>query len=354
MYLQKAKYNVYNVVFFLTMTIFLYYLSTLNYLIFHTFAEIISVGISLAIFIIMYNAREMVSNNYLRIIGMAYLFIAILDVLHTLAYEGMNLFASGHYYANQTWVATRFFEAVVMTCGFIFVGKKGVKPVKEKLLIVIYSVITLIIVLTIFYWDVFPECYIAGVGQTRFKIYSEYVISFVFFMNFLFLIKKKEYFTERVYNYLKLSFIFYTATELAFTIYVSNYGFSNLVGHYFKLLAFYFSYRALVETSIKEPYNIIFNELNRKKEYLEVLNKTKDRLFSIIGHDLRSPLAGIGSLLDLISMETGENDYSRIKEYTALMKKSASTIIDLLDNLLNWSRSQNNCSLAFFLAKIIT
>jgi signal transduction histidine kinase/ActR/RegA family two-component response regulator len=161
-------------------------------------------------------------------------------------------------------------------------------------------------------------------------------------MNLFFLIKQKEHFTQKVYFNLKLSFLFYTATELAFTLYVSNYGFSNLVGHYFKLLAFYFSYRALVETSIKEPYNIIFNELNKKNEYLEVLNKTKDRLFSIIGHDLRSPLAGIGSLLDLVSLETGENDYSRIKEYTTLMKKSASTVIDLLDNLLNWSRSQNN------------
>lgn len=336
---KKAKHNV---VFFLSVAIFLYYVSTLDYLVFHSFAETLSIGISLAIFIIMYNASGIVSNNYLRIIGMAYFFIALLDMLHTLSYEGMILFDSGHYYANQTWVATRFFEAVVMTCGFYFIGKKRKKPVSEKLLIILYSAVTSVIVLTIFYWDVFPECFIAGVGQTKFKIYSEYVISFVFLANLLFLIKKKEYFTKKVYDNLKLSFIFYTATELAFTLYVSNYGFSNLIGHYFKLLAFYFSYRALVETSIKEPYNTIFNELKKNNEYLEETNKTKDRLFSIIGHDLRSPLAGIGSLLDLISLETEENDYSRIKEYTAIMKKSSTRVIDLLDNLLDWSRSQNN------------
>lgn len=339
MNLKKAKHNV---VFFLAVAIFLYYISTLDYLVFHSFAEILSIGISLAIFIIMYNASGIVSNNYLRIIGMAYFFIALLDMLHTLSYEGMIMFDPGHYYANQTWIATRFFEAVVMTCGFYFIGKKRIKPVGEKVLIVLYSAVTSVIVLTIFYWDVFPECYIAGVGQTKFKIYSEYVISFVFLANLLLLIKKKKYFTKKVYFNLKLSFIFYTATELAFTLYVSNYGFSNLIGHYFKLLAFYFSYRALVETSIREPYNTIFNELKKNNEYLEETNKTKDRLFSIIGHDLRSPLAGIGSLLDLISMETEENDYSRIKEYTAIMKKSSSGVMDLLDNLLNWSRSQNN------------
>lgn len=337
--LKKAKYNA---IFLLAVAIFLYYISTLDYLVFHSFAETLSIGISLAIFIIMYNASGIISNNYLRIIGMAYFFIALLDMLHTLSYEGMILFDQGHYYANQTWVATRFFEAVVMTCGFYFIGKKREKPVDEKLLIIVYSAVTSVIVLTIFYWDVFPECYIAGVGQTKFKIFSEYVISFVFLANLLFLIKKKEYFTKKVYDNLKLSFIFYTATEMAFTLYVSNYGFSNLIGHYFKLLAFYYSYRALVETSIKEPYNTIFNELKKNNEYLEETNKTKDRLFSIIGHDLRSPLAGIGSLLDLISLETEENDYSRIKEYTAIMKKSSTRVIDLLDNLLNWSRSQNN------------
>lgn len=340
--IQKLKQNSYNVILLLAGIIFLYYISTLEYLVFHAFTEIISVGISLAIFIIMYNAKSIVINNYLRIIGISYLFIAILDILHILSYEGMNIFSPGHYFANQVWIATRFFESTVMSCGFYFIGKKNAKPVNEKFLIAIYSAIISIIILTIFYWQVFPECYVAGVGQTKFKIYSEFVISFIFIMNLLFLIRKKEYFTERVFSLLKLSFVFYIATEVAFTIYISNYGFSNLIGHYLKLVAFYFSYRALVETSIKEPYSTIFNELNKKNQYLEELNKTKDKLFSIIGHDLRSPIAGIGSMLDLISMETGENDYSRVQQYMALMRKSTSTTIDLLDNLLDWSRSQNN------------
>lgn len=43
---------------------------------------------------------------------------------------------------------------------------------------------------------------------------------------------------------------------------LSNYGFSNLIGHYFKIFSFYFIYKAIVETGIKEPYKIIFKELN--------------------------------------------------------------------------------------------
>jgi uncharacterized membrane protein SirB2 len=157
--LRKDRHKIYNAIFFLSVVIFLYYISTLDYLVFHTFAEILSVGISLAIFIIMYNAAGIVSNNYLKIIGMAYFFIAILDILHTLSYEGMILFDLEHYYANQVWIATRFFEAAVMTCGFYFISKNKVKSVNEKLLIFIYSVITLIIILTIYYWGVFPKCY---------------------------------------------------------------------------------------------------------------------------------------------------------------------------------------------------
>ena len=51
-------------------------------------------------------------------------------------------------------------------------------------------------------------------------------------------------------------------SELAFTFYISNYGFSNLIGHYFKIFSFYFIYKAIVETAIKEPYKIIFKELD--------------------------------------------------------------------------------------------
>jgi len=69
------------------------YLSKLyNYLLFHALAEIFSVAVAVAIFMLIWNVRRSLDNPYLLILGVAYLFIGCLDMVHTLAYQGMGLF----------------------------------------------------------------------------------------------------------------------------------------------------------------------------------------------------------------------------------------------------------------------
>lgn len=78
--------------------------------------------------------------------------------------------------------------------------------------------------------------------------------------------------------------------------------------------------------------------LQEQKNELETLNQLKDKLFSIIAHDLRGPLSGIKDILSL----TKSGDISE-KEFLNLIP-DITTNIDataiLLDNLLTWSKSQ--------------
>ena len=64
----------------------LYILSRQNYLLFHSVVEIFSIVIAFAIFAVAWNSRRIVDNNYFIFIGIAFLFVAGLDVFHTLAY----------------------------------------------------------------------------------------------------------------------------------------------------------------------------------------------------------------------------------------------------------------------------
>jgi len=82
------------------------------------------------------------------------------------------------------------------------------------------------------------------------------------------------------------------------------------------------------------------NELLRKsEEELKILNSTKDKLFSIIAHDLRNALNGILNLTQmLINEQIG--DYNEKKEVFVLINESAQQLHTLLTNLLDWSRSQ--------------
>lgn len=73
---------------------------------------------------------------------------------------------------------------------------------------------------------------------------------------------------------------------------------------------------------------------------LKELNATKDRLFSIIGHDLKNPVGNIVSLSDLILGELPSGDPAAIETYARLLRQASTTTLDLLSNLLSWARSQ--------------
>ncbi len=82
--------------------------------------------------------------------------------------------------------------------------------------------------------------------------------------------------------------------------------------------------------------------LEESKEKLSQLNQIKDKLFSIISHDLRNPMATMQSYLKLLS---GHQDKLSVEEKQRLMKEaqeSADNMNQLLYNLLQWSKSQMN------------
>ncbi|MBT8262844.1 MAG: HAMP domain-containing histidine kinase [Bacteroidia bacterium] len=77
--------------------------------------------------------------------------------------------------------------------------------------------------------------------------------------------------------------------------------------------------------------------LEQNKELVSV-NKTKDKLFSIIGHDLKQPLHSISGLLHLLENENIED--STLQNLVIQLKRTTNTTTELLSNLLRWAASQ--------------
>jgi signal transduction histidine kinase len=245
----------------------LYATTRVNYLLFHTLVELTSVVIAACVFTITWHSSKYISNPYLLVVGNSYLFIGILDLLHTLAYKGMPIFTDYDYYANQLWIAARGFESLTLLAGFsLLLGKRRVR---SEALFALNCAVTLVLVASIFYWKVFPVCFVEGQGLTPFKISSEYAICLILSASLALLIRNRHRFTASVYRLLLLSIIFTVVSELAFTFYIDNYGISNLVGHYFKLFAFLMIYRAIIKDGIEDPYRLIFMELHQTNQQLE-------------------------------------------------------------------------------------
>lgn len=93
-------------------------------------------------------------------------------------------------------------------------------------------------------------------------------------------------------------------------------------------------------------------QLNKENEIkLRELNATKDKLFSIIAHDLRSPFNSIIGLSDLLIGNDNDNYLAQSEKYASLINSSAKNTLVLLDNLLNWAKSQTG-QMSFNPAKI--
>ncbi len=81
-------------------------------------------------------------------------------------------------------------------------------------------------------------------------------------------------------------------------------------------------------------------EIKRKNEELQLLNATKDKFFSIIAHDLKSPFNAIVGFSDLLKEKAGEEDFETIVRYSTVIHNSANKAMNLLINLMEWARSQ--------------
>lgn len=85
-------------------------------------------------------------------------------------------------------------------------------------------------------------------------------------------------------------------------------------------------------------YDITEETISREK--LRVSNETKDKLFSIVAHDLRGPMGNMMNLLTLINEQYDSMDTSEIREMMTILDSQTQNTYRLIENLLYWSRSQ--------------
>ncbi|MCB9319564.1 MAG: tetratricopeptide repeat protein [Lewinellaceae bacterium] len=80
--------------------------------------------------------------------------------------------------------------------------------------------------------------------------------------------------------------------------------------------------------------------LQAQNETLQNLNHTKDRFFSIIAHDLRSPMVALESVDQQMAYFLDKGDHKKVEKIAGLVGKTTHQLSALLDNLLNWARQQ--------------
>lgn len=125
----------------------LYAVSLYNYELFHSLAEFFSITIAVTLFVIAWNSRQNLDNNYLLFLGIGFLFVGAVDLVHTLAYKGMGVFTGyGANLPTQLWVGGRYLEAVTLLLAPFTFGRR----LNPSITLVSFGLITLLLLLAIF------------------------------------------------------------------------------------------------------------------------------------------------------------------------------------------------------------
>jgi hypothetical protein len=234
-----------------------------NYLLFHSVVEIFSIVIAFGIFILAWNCRRFLDHDYLFFLGLAYFFVGTVDLLHAFAYKGMRIFpGEGGNLPTQLWILARYTESLSLLAAPIFIRHK----LNAKLTFPGYAGLIFLLLLTIFYWRVFPVCFVEGSGLTPFKRISEYIISLILIGAIVVLYRNRNEFHQKIFRLVVASIILTIFSELAFTFYVGVYDLSNLVGHFFKIISFYLIYAAIIETGLRDPFSALYWKLKQSEE----------------------------------------------------------------------------------------
>lgn len=279
----------------------LYGLSRINFLVFHSLAEMFSVVIASSIFVIAWNSRRLESNGFLMILGVSGLFVGLVTFLHVLAYQGMGVFPNSSVdLATQLWLVMRFLYVGAFVAAIFFVNRQ----VKASNAFLAFGVGTFLLLCSIFF-GLFPAAFIEGSGLTLFKVVSEYAISALFGVALFLLHRNKAQFDSRVFWLFAGSIVFAVFTELSFTLYVDVFGFMTVLGHLFEVLSFVLLYLGLVESGFSHPLSVMFKNLERSRNLLEKerddLNDARNFAESVIAA-VREPLVVLDERLCVVSV----------------------------------------------------
>lgn len=274
---NTLKVDFYELMVWITIVILLYLISLNNYLLFHIVIELFSVYFAYVIFLIVWKSRSRLENRYLLILGVGYFFVGSFDFLSALAFHGMEVFPG--FDANLTaqfWIVARFLESTSFLVAPLFLIRTGesqernVKTLESSIFawkaFIVYAVISVACLISIFLSQNFPESYFWGSGFTQFKVASGYLISFMFLCSLFLLYIVRDRFEEKVFSLLSISLILTGFVLLSFPFDSQTGEAPSIISLFFKLLSFYLVYKAIVDIGFEEPCSLLFRELKHREE----------------------------------------------------------------------------------------
>ncbi len=237
----------------------------------HHLAETFSIIVACSVFMLTWNARNFIDNQYFVFLGISYLFVGAIDYLHLLLLSGA--FAPGSpAHPIALWYSARFVQSVALMFAPFFVSRR----LRPWLVFLGFAALSTLLV-TLTWAGALHIFYIPGVGSTSTEILWDYIIVGTQFLSVGALWRVRKHFDGEVFQRLVVSVFFSIAAEVADDLNTDKYIYGSLIGHYLNVVSYYLVYKALVATGLIRPYDLLFRNLKRSEEELRVAQEDLER-----------------------------------------------------------------------------
>ena len=237
---------------------------------FESVAGIFSIVVACGIFMVAWNSRSIFDNGYFQFLGVAFLFVAGFDLLHTFAFPGSGMFpGADQNLPQQLWLAARYLQASALLIAPLLLGRR----LKIHLVFLCYGAFFLLVLGSIFLWGMFPISYRPAEGFTAFARVSEVVIVLMLAGSLFLLVRQRRHFEEGIFALLVLSTTFALLSGAAFALHGSPTDILNLLGHLCKTISFYVFHNAIIDAGFINPYNLLVMHLRQSETELILANE---------------------------------------------------------------------------------
>lgn len=231
-----------------------------SFLVAHSIMEIFAIVVAATIFFTAYGEQDFQRSNRAILLSYAALASGLFDMLHMLAYIGMPDLYS-HNTANKSilfWLMARIVIAIGLLV-YILVPDKDVVSNKRRRIGLVLTIVGVLVIsaLALRYLKYFPATFIPGEGLTLLKIILEWGLFFFLTGIAMLLYVRQDRIVDCDVDRLMLAILLMAVSELFFTLYVKVSNTANMLGHVYKVIAYYYLYGAVFTDTIRRPFRQI-------------------------------------------------------------------------------------------------
>ncbi len=252
----------------------------------HTVTEFGAIVAALLVFSVAWHARSPAQPGNIVIIGCGFLAVGLIDFGHAMSFKGMPDFVTpaGAEKAIQFWLMARYTAAWTLLVAAI----RPIQPLQTGW--PRYALLSAALLWTVGCYavelgvpEIWPRTFVDGRGLTGFKVFAEYgVIVLTAASAWVFMRRRNEqlpYSTSDLCTAALITML----SEACLTLYASVNDAFILLGHVYKVVAYFFIYRAVFVTSVSNPYR-------RLKEEIEERQEAEERAAFLAYHDVLTGL----------------------------------------------------------------